>query len=184
VSHVAARIVANWLQDATYGVNAIAALVPRDGTDAAPPAVHVYNETQHGWVARNQVPKPVGTTIQFPAVIVFLQNARYDSGVPDSQSTGARTVDATVQLAVQLIHQDSATEDAVIAGMYILRAIRNSLLQLDDPARDDARTLTGIQLNPSQSVMQGQLDAPVGDSTLSLGALVVQYPTTEITALT
>lgn len=184
MSHIAVRMVADWLQDATYGIDAIAAVVPRDGSDSAPPTVHVYDETRHGWVARNQIPKPQGTSIQFPAVVVFLQNGKYDSGVPDSQSTGARTIDGTVQLAVQLLMADSTTENVVTSGLYLLRAIRNALLQLDDPANENARTRTEIRLGPSQSVMQGQLDAPVSDSIVSVGALVVVYPVTEVTALT
>lgn len=184
MSHIAVRMVADWLQDDTYGVNAIAASVPLDTGDSAPPTVHVYDETRDGWVARQDVPKPQGASIQFPAVIVFLQNVKYDAGVPDSQSTGARTVNSTVQLAVQLIMANSATEDAVTAGMYLLRAIRNALLQFDEPAQQTARTRLGVELQPSTDVMQGQLDAPVGDNIVSVGALVAVYPAAEVTALT
>lgn len=182
MSHMAVRIVADWLQDSTNGINALSTLVPRLSGDPLPPEVAVFNETQHGWVARNRVPKP-HNDIAFPAVIVFLQSAKFDAGVPDSQDTAARTVDGTVQLAVQLLMDESQTELAVAAGIYLLRAIRNSLLLLDDPANQAARERTGVRIDPSQSVMQGQLDAPESDSVLSIGALVVVYPTTEITAL-
>lgn len=184
MSHIGVRIVANWLNNGTYGVNAVAAAIPRDGSDAAPDQVHVYDETRNGWVARNEVPRPAGTLVQFPAVIVFLRDSQAAAGVPESQDTGARTVDGSITVVAQLLLQKSATETAVMQGMYLLRAVRNSLMQLNDPSRDTARTLTGVRLMPADSIHQGQLDAPVGDNVLSAGALMIQYPTIEVTALT
>jgi hypothetical protein len=183
VSHVGVRIVANWLADPALGVNALLPTIPRLDGDPMPPTVSIFDETRAGWVARNQVPKPTGP-VQFPAVIVFLQNTRWDSSPADSQASGARTIDSDVQLAVQLVMQDSTTEEGVSAGMYIMRAIRNSLLLLDEPAADNARTLAGVRLWPSKSLMQGQLDAPVSDNIVSIGAFVAIYPTIEVTALT
>lgn len=183
MSHIGVRIVANWLADATYGVNAIAAVVPRDGSDPQPDAVHVYDETRHGWVARNEAPRGDGV-VQFPAVAVVLQKGQFDGAVPDSQDTGARTVDGQITVIVQLLLQKSATETAVAQAMYLVRAIRNSLLQLNDPSRDAQRTLTGIRLTPTDGVLQGRLDAPVGDNVLAAAALMVTYATTEVTALT
>lgn len=184
MSHIGVRIVANWLRDTVYGVNAITAIIPRDGADPAPTVVHIYDETRHGWVARNEVPRPTGGLVQFPAVVVFLQNGRIDTGVPDDQSTGARTVDGTLSIAVQLLMEKSATELAATEAMYTLRAIRNSLLQLNDPSRDAQRTLTGVRLEPATDCQQGQLDAPLGETILSAGAFILQYPTVEVTALT
>ena len=182
MSHAAVRIVANWLNDGTYGVNAIAAVVPLDTDDTVPPAVTVYDETRDGWVARNQVPRPT-SKVAMPAVIVFLQQAQSPGGVVPSAS-GGRVANGTVQLAIQLLMDEAHTETAVTAGMYLMRAIRNSLMQLDEGENDAARTLVGVRLLPSKSLVQGQLDAPQSDGVLSLGAIVVQYDTEELTALT
>lgn len=184
MSHVAVRIVSNWLQDATYGVAAIAAALPRDGTDPAPDPVHVYDDTRHGWAARQQIPKPLGTAIQFPAIVVSLQGGTFDGGAPEAQDTGARTIYGSVQVLVQLLYNASATDAAATSAMYVLRAIRNSLLQLDEPSRDAQRTLTGVRLQPSTRVTQGRTDAQNDDTVLAAGAFVVSYDTLEVTALT
>lgn len=182
MSHVGVRLLATQLADATNGVNAMAALVPRLGTDAAPPTLTIYNETQHGWVARGQVPKPQ-TGVVFPCVIVYAQAVQYDSGVPDTQDV-ARTIEGTLTVVCQLLLTESHTETAVQDGMYLLRALRGAVLWLDDPNNDTLRTGAHTQLRPSMSVQQGQLDAPVGDTIVSGGALVIQYPFIETTPLT
>lgn len=183
MSHTAVRIVADWLANTTYGVDAIAAVVPRDGTDPAPPATHIYDETRHGWVARQQIPK-ANATVVFPAVLVFARQAKWDGGPADAQDTGARTIDGTVQLVVQLVLDVSTTEAAITAGLYLMRAIHNSLLQLDEHTHDADRTRTGVRILPSQDLLQGQVAAPQDDSLVSIGAFIVTYPTSEVTALT
>jgi len=179
MSHVAVRLVADWLADPIYGINSVAESVPKFSGDTIP-AVTIYDETRDARVAQQQYPRDG----QYPAVLVFLSSAKYDTGVPDSQDTGARTIGATVQVVAHLVLQNSETDEATTHGMYLLRALYNSLLLLDDPARDAQRTALGVRLAPSSSISQGQIDAPVGDNLVSAGACVVTYDTTEVTVLT
>lgn len=53
----AVRQTADWLRDATSGVNALRGSVPRDVGEAAPAAVTVYDEMTDEWVARGAVPR-------------------------------------------------------------------------------------------------------------------------------
>lgn len=182
MSHIAVRIVAQALVDETNGVNAIAARMPRDGDDPAPPAVTIYDETNDGWVARDAVPQP-NDTIAFPAIIVFLQAAAYDGGPVDTEDTGARSTGGTVQIACQLLMQDSQTNRMTTAGMYLLRAMHSALRHLDEAENDDFRTRLGVRLRPSSRMTQGRLDAPRGDSVASLGAWICMYDTVETTDL-
>lgn len=49
------RLVLEWLSDPVTGVNAQLAAVPRDPGEDPPPAVVIYNELDHPWVARNVI---------------------------------------------------------------------------------------------------------------------------------
>lgn len=64
------RIVADWLEDTTYGVNAQLALVPRDANDPQPGAVTVFDETRDNRPARGRVPDASGDV---PALTVSLR---------------------------------------------------------------------------------------------------------------
>jgi hypothetical protein len=183
VSHIATRIVANALTHPTRGVNAIAARMPLDDGDATPPLVTVYDETRDGWLLAGQVPVQ-DSGISFPCITVTIQKALTDGGPADTQSTGARTVDGSVSLIVQLLFQDSNLNRAAAAGMYVMRAIRNSLVWLDENDNDAARTLLGFRLMPASTVPQGQAETPPGDNMISIGAFALVYDTVETTDLT
>ena len=69
------RILADWLDDPTYGVNALASSVPRDtGVDQFP-RVRVYDSTRDGRVTRGQIPD----VDNLPALVVR-DLARRNSG--------------------------------------------------------------------------------------------------------
>jgi hypothetical protein len=53
----ALRQVADWLADATHGVNAILGAVPQDSGAEVIPAVTIRDETRTAWVARAIVPR-------------------------------------------------------------------------------------------------------------------------------
>jgi hypothetical protein len=156
--------------------------MPIDPRDAAPPSVTVYDETNDGWVARDAVPQPNGS-IEFPAVIVFLRSGDRDGGIADSESTGARTMTGTVQIAVQLLMREAQTEDGVSAGMYLMRAILNSLVHLNEADEDTDRTYLGLRIMPASQFAHGKLDAPKGDNIVSLGTWLAVYDTVETTDL-
>lgn len=185
--HLAARIIADHLKSLTEGVNAVAALVPRDGADPAPPAVTVYDETRHGWVAHDLVPhkEAAGTEIVFPFVAVSIQGANYAGGIPVATAEGAQINDGetdSVTVGVKLVMRHTDTEVDAVAAMYLLRAIRNSLLVLDAPDHLNNRTRCGVRLEQSSRVTQGRVLSPTED-VISDPVLLVTYPVTETTVL-
>lgn len=184
MAHPAVRIVADWLAGVStpdYGVNAVAAAVPRFAGHAAPSPVVVYDECRHGWVARGQVPSPP-TGITFPAVVVTLVTHASD-GALQAADTDALLEEGEVSVAVQLVQRDVDTEAAAQAAMYLLRALRGSLAALDRPQHQSARTGAGVRLQPSLSRQQAKLEESLGD-VVSAGAIVVTYPVWETTPLT
>ena len=185
MSHLAARIVADHLKSNTEGVNAIAALVPRDGADPLPPAVTVYDETRDGWVAHDVVPHKdaAGTVISFPFVAVSTNEAIFDGGIPLATAEGAQAIEGpSVTVGIKLVMRNTDSEKDAVAAMYLMRAIRNSLLVLDAPDHLDNRTRCGVRLEQSSRVTQGRVLSPAED-VVSDPVLLVTYPVTETTVL-
>jgi hypothetical protein len=56
VQQEAVRIVADWFQDATNGINTLLLVVPVEAGDVPDP-VTVNDETRHAWVARREIPR-------------------------------------------------------------------------------------------------------------------------------
>lgn len=182
MSHVGIRIVADWLAGASNGVNTLAALVPRFVGDPAPAVATVYDETRHGWVARNQVPGPETKAIATPAVIVQSLTSVFGAHLPQPLPEGGNFLEGELTIVVQLLQRDDDTEKAVTEAMYLLRAIRDSLVLLNAGANEAARTACGVRLRPPpEGVRIGRIESPLGDA-VSSSAVLVSYPTFEATA--
>lgn len=180
MSHLAARLIADAFADSDEGVNSI--LGEMTGVlftgDALPDeSISVYNELDHGWVSRGMVPDvdDSSTTVAFPMIVVRCDGVQYESGVPTIQSSGAHTIGGTVSLSAQLILRDNETVNAAVAGLYILRAMRGVITRYDDPDNLSDRTVEGIQLTMCTSISQGKLDAKLGETLVSPGALLLSY---------
>lgn len=183
MSHVAVRIVADALESATIGVNAISAYTdfPRLGSDEQPPDVTVYDETQDPWVMRGLTPDDTDslTGISFPAVIVTLQGIQWTGRtvVP-----GGVQADGVATIAVQLYLRASDTADGVTDSMYLARAMHNALM-LFDSATDTTRTQAGTRLSESTAMNQVKMKAERGDLVIA-SAFVITYPVSETTLAT
>jgi hypothetical protein len=115
------RIVADWLEDGTNGVNAQLALVPRDGGDPQPVNVLVYDETRDNRPARGRVPEGAA---ELPAITVALQGLTHlTEQVTDDGYLAAEIV---VQYAAKNVDAWKAKRD----GNYTLRAAAWSLRKL------------------------------------------------------
>lgn len=115
------RIVADWLEGATHGVNTQLASVPRDAGDAAPGSVTIYDETRDNRPARGRVPD--GTT-DLPALTVSLRAVTHlTETITDD---GHLSADIMVQYAAKNVDAWKAKQ----AGYYTLRAAAWSLRQL------------------------------------------------------
>jgi hypothetical protein len=178
VSHIGLRILADWLSDADVGVNHTAALLPLDGDDPSPPSVHIYDATRSLIVARGRIPHPdiVGDAIQFPAVLVAAADVSYDDGVPAFIDDTAM-VEGSITAVVLLLLRDVATAAAAANAMYLVRAIRGSLL-LFNQADDVHRTRCGVRLQPSSGVQNVQIDG-IPDDLFVPQAFLATYPITE-----
>lgn len=183
MSHVVTRIVADALESATTGVNAISAYTdfPRLGSDEQPPDVTVYDETQDPWVMRGLTPDDTDAiaAISFPAVIVTLQGIAWSGRtiVP-----GGVMADGVATVAVQLYLRASDTIDGVTDAMYLTRSIHNALILLDSAA-DSVRTQAGTRLAESTALQQTKMKAERGDLVIA-SAFLATYPVSETTLAT
>lgn len=128
------RIVADWLNGVTtgssdYSINAQLPSVERDGGDAQPPAVHVYDETRDGWVARRDVPNDAA--IALPAIVVcYGQPMTIDGEIHQNGTAAIRGGKAQIIVGYLLDKSDTAL--SVRNALYTKRAILRSLTQLHD----------------------------------------------------
>lgn len=191
MTHLGVRLVADFLDDPTYGVNAILAAtggsaLPLYPGDAAPPPIAIYDETRAGWAARNQVPRPqsVSPAIAFPALVVFASDGRLSGSITAAQDTGMRSTDGTIRIGIQVLIRNSDTARGMTQAMYYFRAIRGALLWFVEPAQQAAREICGTRLSPPKDDVQyGQLDSPVAD-VVSAGVLLYPFPFIETTPVT
>lgn len=113
------RIVADWLEDGTNGVNAQLALVPRDGGDPQPANVTVVDETRDNRPARGRVPED-----GLPSVVVAMQAMTHlTEQVTDD---GYLAADVVVQYAAKNVDAWKVKRD----GNTVLRAVMWSLRKL------------------------------------------------------
>lgn len=185
MSHPAVRIVADWLEGVTNGVNACAAAVPRIGADEAPPSLTVYDETQDAWVARGLAPDAAdaSASIAFPCVVVNLLSASWNAGLGRVYETG-RILEGTVQVCCEIIQQNTDTIDGVTDGMYLMRGLRASLCLLDNAIQTDRDIQnTTAFIRPSTGMQQVKMDVVRGDK-VTVNALVITYPVWESTPAT
>jgi len=102
-----------WLQDATYGVNAQLAAVPRDAGDAQPANVVVFaDEASHEDAALGRSPETV------PAIVVTVESARMIN-----DQVVHEVGDGEVVLNLRLYVADVDAKDAKRDASYYLRAL-------------------------------------------------------------
>lgn len=184
MSHLGTRLLADALASTDYGIDAVLAKLAEGGclhgSDPAPTgSVSVYDDTRDGWVARGLAPEQNTEGVSYPCVRVMTLGVDYSSGTPATESTNARTIRGTLQVALQLLLVENDTEDASRDGMYLLRAIRGVIACFDHHETYAARVACGLRLEPATGIRQGNISAPVGDTIMSPGGFVISYPFTE-----
>lgn len=131
------RIVADWLADATHGVNALLASTPLDTGDSTPASIAlVTDETRNGDAARGLLPA------SRPCIVVSCD-------VIDHLEGQVMVVDrdGQVKLRVRIGLDNATTEGAVRDLSYYLRTVIRSLNRLfDADANDAVRTRNDIYL--------------------------------------
>lgn len=161
------RIIADWLDDATYGVNALAASVPTDTGVTQFPAVTVLNSTESGATARGQIPD---VSSNLPALLVTPADQPIDQIAP-----GARPwpPDASVTVLVRYATAKADTAAAERDASQTIRAVWRSLGQLMvTSAGETARTRAQVQLLHITSLQAATLYEDNKDVIVTGGVLV------------
>lgn len=160
------RIVADWLQHATYGVNALRASVPQDTSVTAPPAVTVLDSTRNAAVARGQV--PVGITL--PALLVTPADQPLEQTAPAARPWPAdATVTVLVRYATSLLDTAQGERDA----SQTVRAVWRSIGQLMVTSTgESARTRAQVQLIGVSDMRAATLYEANEDTAITAGVLL------------
>lgn len=135
------RIVADWLADATYGVNAYAATVPRDAGDAAPPEVTVIDQTRDPKAARERNAAKEDAEDPGWEVAVALADP--------IETAWATTTDAdadAIGLFIGIKGRQDESDLAVQHLNYLTRATRRSLAELFTNANELSRRRNSVHL--------------------------------------
>lgn len=123
------RIVTDWLGNATYGVNAKLATLPRDAGDSAPPSVQlIADETRSGPVARDRIPIPAtpGPVLTLACIEESIWNTVLEDKYRDCEA-----------LPIEIRYADLdkvVTQTGTQNAYYTMRAVLRSLKDLmNDP---------------------------------------------------
>lgn len=164
-----ARMVANWLGNVTYGVNAKLALVPRDGSDAAAPViVTIADETRSFTIAAGRLPKDAAL---YPLLAVTVKEITYrDSEVPQLSGPADASVSVTIRYAQRQSDQDLGLQDA----SYTLRAVVMALREFHKDGNAASRTKDSVQIYTCERLTQVPFVQTVDDAWVT-GAVEVQY---------
>lgn len=154
------RIIADWLADATYGVDALATLVEVDAGDAQPGATVIGDETRSGRVARGELPKPTSSASNLIAVTSGT-GVRFDGGVLTTIRDGQ--VPITIKIGTPNAASDEGTRD----GLYLARAVFQSLKILAQADHSDDRTRNNIHIKDAGDFSITGLFQAIEDSTVT-----------------
>lgn len=156
------RMVNDWLQDATFGVNAKLPGIPLDGSDTVPPdVVSFLEETSNALVARGRLPEDATL---LPCLAV-LQRGPLD--IPAHVNTTYQ--DGEIILAIWYGARDVDSDDGRQDAYYTMRAVRRSLRELfkDDATPKAARTRGNVSLLPSGLISLPSAFTIEGDTMVS-----------------
>jgi hypothetical protein len=172
-------LIADWLADDTYGVNAILATIPRDVGDALPPDVFVVDEVRTAWAARRLI-SAENVTAGHPAVIVG-QSAEltYPTGRAQLTAQGARMLEGTATYLIMYAQHESDSAKAASNSRYTLRAILNSLILMHDPKSTATIERNGATLGLPRSFKMSTLLEERSDS-LVTGGVLAEYNIREL----
>jgi len=112
------RIIADWLSDATYGINAVRTAVPKDTGVTDFPAVTILDSTRDGRVARGGVPNL--NAAEFPCLLVSPADQPVEQQAP---SVRPFPPDATVTVLVRYATTQLDTAKAERDASQTIKAI-------------------------------------------------------------
>ena len=151
------RIIADWLADASYGVNALRLTLDVDAGDAQPGEVVIGDETRSGRVARGELPKPTSTAANLIAV-TSQAGVNFEGGVLTTIRRG------TVPLVIRIGTSNVDTEDGTAELMYLARVVVQSLKVLMQADHADDRTRNAVHIEEILDLQMPGLFQPVEDA--------------------
>ncbi len=164
-------LLADWLRNSTYGVNAILAGIPRDGGDALPPSVTVCDEVRDAWCARKQIAEEK-VLAGHPVVGVFQNgDATYPFARMQRGANGAGLLEGDASYVVLYMQRESDSAKAAGNARYTLRAVMQSLLLMFDPKSNATRVRNGASLVVPTKFAMSTLLEERGDVLVTGGVL-------------
>lgn len=167
------RIVADWLNHGTHGVNALLPSIPAAEADVdvvTPPLVTILDSTRDGRVARGQMPDV--SSDELPALLVTPADQTVESQSP---AAGLYPSDASVTVLVRYVTSNLDTAKAERDASHTLRAVSRSLRLLFTTANSEtARSRANVQLiSPRDQRLATLYES--NDDTVVTGGLLVTY---------
>jgi hypothetical protein len=162
------RIMADWLSDATYGINAIRTAVPKDTGVTTAPAVTVLDSTRDGRVARGGVPSLLAA--EYPALLVTPADSPVDQANP---AVRPFPPDATVTVLVRYVCSVLDTAKAERDTSQTIKALWWQIPQLLlTSAGETARARANVQLYGITNMQAASLYEAAEDTIVTGGVLV------------
>lgn len=158
------RMITDWLDDATYGVNAQIDTLDLDAGDSDPPDIKIIEDiTRSARVALRQDPS------NYPAIYVMADGGFEMEGEVMTNAGPRRSLNLPV--AIRYLVQKADLDKGHRDTRYTLRAIVKSLKALTE-ADQTTRTRNSICLERIESVTHELVFEEVGESVVT-GAVVV-----------
>lgn len=173
------RQVADWLGDATTGVNALRTSVPMDNGETAPAAVTIYDETRDPWVARGSVPRT--KTGPGPLLLVRGPDRLVIPIFGDQEAAGYAECQALVLYVRRATAAGAAaveSDDAVRDIYQTMRIIARSIaLRYATRAANPTRMSVGLDRPTLEFLREGgPLTPDATDGEMITGTLSITFP--------
>ena len=182
MEHETVRLIADALADATHGVGAVLALVPRSPGDALPATPPIYDETRHDFAALEEMPSELPAGVEFPCLVVTLGSGKslYDPARAQPSKLAAAQAEFEATVNVHYFTQDSSAAAARRAARYVLRAVRGALWTFWHPALSAGRELNKVRLESLIGLEMISMLQPIEHVTIA-GACAVHVRGRELT---
>jgi hypothetical protein len=161
------RMVTDWLNDGTNGVNAMLATMPLDAADSALPTnlVTISDATRDGNVARKRLPATL------PGIGVMALEQSHDA-----TNISVGDDEGEIRIAIRLGFTNAQSEQAVRDSSYYVRAILKSFRRFTSNSDPLVRQRNSVYLEGAHDVKSAMLWEVVDDSIIT-GAVVVGFHT-------
>lgn len=150
------KIIADALEDATYGLAVYLANVPVEAGDSAPATPTFKNQADDADAARKQLPDGDGPWL-------FVAAGDADQTHPTTRLVS----DAQLFVGLTYLIRDTDTANAARVSSYTERALRKFLGVLNGNDGAALRTRNQVQVSEISNIRFTTPEAPIGDRTMS-----------------